>query len=154
MEQEKFKHIILGGTFDRLHPGHEKLINAAIALGEKISIGLSSGELLVNKTLGNLIRPFEERRSGILDYVKETHGDVDIQIYPISDRFGGADIRDDFDAIIISEEPSVVANTVTLNKERKKNGLKSLCVIKLMMVLDESGKRYSSTTMRECDNGN
>ena len=47
---KKFKKVAVGGTFDELHSGHKALINKAFEVGEKVVIGLSSGEFVFIKS--------------------------------------------------------------------------------------------------------
>ena len=39
---KKYGKVCLGGTFDRIHIGHEKLLKMAFEVGEEVIIGLTS----------------------------------------------------------------------------------------------------------------
>ena len=39
---KKYTKVCLGGTFDRIHIGHEKLLKIAFEVGEEVIIGLTS----------------------------------------------------------------------------------------------------------------
>ena len=39
---KKYNKVCLGGTFDRIHIGHEKLLKIAFEVGEDVIIGLTS----------------------------------------------------------------------------------------------------------------
>ena len=40
-----FKHVALGGTFDRLHNGHKVLLSTAALLSDKITCGVTGGDM-------------------------------------------------------------------------------------------------------------
>ena len=45
-----YKHIVLGGTFDRLHAGHKILLSeSALRAAEKITVGVTDGPMLESK---------------------------------------------------------------------------------------------------------
>ena len=39
---KKYKKIAVGGTFDKFHKGHEKLLSTAFEMGEEVLIGVTS----------------------------------------------------------------------------------------------------------------
>lgn len=67
----KYKKLALGGTFDRLHRGYEKILETAFSLAEYVYIGLvSSEELLKNKELREKIEPYETREKNLRTYLQ------------------------------------------------------------------------------------
>ena len=42
MDHKKYKKIAVGGTFDKFHDGHKKLLATAFELGEEVEIGVTS----------------------------------------------------------------------------------------------------------------
>lgn len=134
--------VCIGGTFNRLHNGHKKLINTAIQrAGENgfVFIGLSSGELLSKKSF---VEPYELRRNLLLDFLKtKTHVPM-VLIEPIT-TVEGPTLRMDFDEIIVSIETKDVAKKI--NKKRNERGLKEMNIIAIPLVLAEDDKKISST---------
>ena len=44
----RFRHAVLGGTFDRFHAGHEALLATAFRVGERVSVGITSDRFLAD----------------------------------------------------------------------------------------------------------
>ena len=61
-----YDHVVLGGTFDRLHAGHKILLSQSlIRCRSTITVGVSSGEdLFKHKVLPELMLPIEDRIDG------------------------------------------------------------------------------------------
>lgn len=55
-----YSDVALGGTFDHIHNGHRLLLTQSAALArQRVVVGVSSGPLLANKVLSELIKPTE-----------------------------------------------------------------------------------------------
>ncbi len=44
MNSKKYKKVAVGGTFDKFHDGHKKLLSTAFEIGDHIEIGVTSNE--------------------------------------------------------------------------------------------------------------
>ncbi|MFX0101802.1 MAG: pantetheine-phosphate adenylyltransferase [Candidatus Hodarchaeota archaeon] len=137
----------LGGTFDHLHEGHEKLLTTAFNLGKKVLVGLATDELLKNKKLKELIQDYETRKNNLVEFAESIGRGEDLVIIPLDDPFGPAVTEPSLEMHISSEETIEVA--IKMNEARVKNGLNPLILVTIPMVLDRSGERYSSTRIRE-----
>jgi len=138
--------VCIGGTFDKLHKGHELLINKAFqTAGEKgsVFIGITKGE--IPKTKGN-IKSFEERKKTIEQYLLKK-GYIDrVTIQPIKDKYGPS-IRAEFDAIVVSPETKYTAEEI--NNKRIQNGEKPLKIVQVPFVLANDGAPISSSRIRK-----
>ncbi|RLF47125.1 MAG: cytidyltransferase [Thermoplasmata archaeon] len=124
--------VCLGGTFDIIHEGHEKLLEKAFEIGKEVIIGLSSDELV--RELGKEARNYNERKAELEKFLRK-HG-WKAKIEPLHDIYGTA-VDEDFDAIIVSQETKKVAEEI--NEIRKKKRLKPLKIVCIPYVLAEDG---------------
>ncbi len=134
----KFKKIALGGTFNRLRPGHRYFLSLAKYYAKKAIIGLCSDQMVkARKKNFRKILPFKERKRALENYFKRTG--LRSKIVKIEDIYGPAIKDKEVEAILLTEE--TFSNGIKINKIRKKNRLKELHYIVLPYLLDETGKK-------------
>ena len=131
----KFKRVVIGGTFYKLHKGHRALIKKALEVGELIFIGLTTDEMAKKMIKGHSVGDFEERKRGLEKFLREVKALGRAQIFPINDPYGPTLVIEDFDAIVVS--PETVKRAREINSLRRKNGLKPLKIVVIRMVLAE-----------------
>jgi len=134
--------VCFSGTFNVLHKGHKKLIETAIETAGKngtVYLGVTDGKMNQKK---QFLKPLNQRLELIKEYLKNKGFDKQVIIKIIHDKYGPA-IKDDYDAIIVSDE--TIINAKEINKKRIANGLKPLKIIKIPHVLAEDNKPISST---------
>jgi pantetheine-phosphate adenylyltransferase len=145
-----YNTVVIGGTFDRIHKGHEELFHVADALSNKLIIGLSVAELLLHKKYADKLNFYDVRKKNIEKYFRSRLQDIELTIVPIEVRYGNLlEPEVDVDAIIISSEPAVIENTLEINKMRVLLGLEELTIIIVPLVKDDKGERLSSTRLRK-----
>jgi len=137
----KFKTIALGGTFNRLHPGHHYFLSLAKYYAKKAIIGLCSDQMVkTRKKNFRKILPFKERKRALENYFKRTG--LRSKIVKIEDIYGPAIKDKEVEAILLTEE--TFPNGRRINRIRKKNKLKELHYIILPYLLDKTGKKMGS----------
>jgi cytidyltransferase-like protein len=143
----KNKKVVIGGTFDILHKGHETLLGKAFGLGE-VFIGLTSNEMAL-QTKKRRVLDFELRKKELENYISKNFKNNYI-IGKIEDVFGPT-LKEDFDYIVVSPETHKTA--IFINEERKKINKKTIEIIRIDYVLAEDKKPISSTRIlnREID---
>ncbi len=139
---KKYRKVALGGTFDKFHEGHRKLIAKAFSIGQEVLIGVTSDEFAGSK--GN-IEPCKVRMSKLKSVLNNFNGKY--YIARLDEPYGPTVYADNIDAIVVSEETEPTA--LQINDERSKKGLKPLDIITIKMLLAEDGKPISSTRIRE-----
>lgn len=131
----KFKRVVIGGTFYKLHKGHKALIKKALEVGDLILIGLTTDEMAKKMIKGHSVGDFEERKRGLEKFLREMKALDRVQIFPINDPYGPTLVDGDIDAIVASTE--TVKRAREINSLRQKNGLKPLKIVVIKMVLAE-----------------
>ncbi len=144
--KEKFKKIILGGTFNGLHLGHQYFLSMAQRYGKEAVIGLCSDQMVkTRKKHFKEVRKFEERKKALENYLKKIGWRA--KIVKISDIYGPAVKNREMEAILLTEE--TFSNGVKINRRRKKNNLKELHYIILPYLLDKTGRKLNSSSKCE-----
>ena len=137
--------VCIGGTFDRLHKGHTFLIDKALQTAGKhgfVFIGIATREMINGK---KDVKPFEQRKQVILDYLSENKLTLHVEIKPIIDKYGPS-IEGEFNAIVVS--PETVKTAEEINNKRKKLGKKPLKIIKIPFILADDGAPISSSRIK------
>lgn len=141
--KKKYKKIAVGGTFDKFHKGHEKLISTAFEFGEEVLIGITSDKFANNKI--HEVESFEQRVFKIKNFVETFNTNYEIK--EIFDANGSADVDSDLDAIVVSEETESSAENINLL--RCDNGLNLLDIIVIGWIMADDGNPISSTRIRK-----
>lgn len=131
--KEKFKKIVLGGTFNGLHLGHQYFLSMAQRYGKEAMIGLCSDQMVkARKRHFKQVRKFEERKKALESYLKKIG--LKTEIVKINDIYGPAIKDKEAEAILLTEE--TWANGLKINEIRKKNSLKELNCLLVSYLLD------------------
>ena len=142
MKAKKYRKVAVGGTFDKFHEGHIRLLDKAFQIGDKVLIGVTSDEFARSK--GN-IEPCDIRMSNLRKTLNELGRDY--YIARLDDPYGPTVFDNDIEAIVVSEETEPTA--LQINHVRKKKSMKPLDIITIGMVLAADGKPISSTRIRK-----
>ena len=142
---KKFNKVCLGGTFDKLHLGHESLLRTAFNLSGEIIVGLTSDSKAKINRSEEYISPYSERFESLNNFISNNFMG-NYSIVELNDSWGPGVFEESLDAIIVSEETEKVA--IDLNATRKLKGLKELQIVVIPLVLAKDGERISSTRIR------
>jgi phosphopantetheine adenylyltransferase len=105
IELFKFDHAVMGGTFDHMHLGHRLLLSqAAIFTKDTLVIGITAASLLSKKQYGELIEPFEDRKSAVEKFLKAFNPRLKVICEEISDPVGPAGTISELEACILTRE--------------------------------------------------
>ena len=140
MSNKRYSKVAVGGTFDKFHDGHKKLLSTAFELGNQIEIGVTSD------AFGGLkgdIDSCEERMNNLKLFFKDKSN---FRVVSLDDSFGTTIYEADFDAIVVSEETEPTA--VKINEIRLSKGMNPLDIVVVSFVLAEDGNPISSTRIR------
>lgn len=137
-------HVILGGTFDPLHAGHEHLLEHTIRLAGddgSITIGLVSDAFSQSKR-GRSIAPYAKREAGLREWFRQRGLDERVAVNPLDDPYGPS-ISGDYDAMVASVETAPTAYQV--NEARRQRNLRPLRIEIVPYVLGEDLLPVSAT---------
>lgn len=138
--QNKYKKVAVGGTFDKFHDGHKKLLKTAFDIGEEVEIGITSN------SFGGLkgdIDSCKERISNLRNFFSDKSN---FHVTELNDPFGTTIQDPDFDAIVVSEETEPTA--LKINNIRLEKDMLPLDIVVVSFVLAEDGNPISSTRIR------
>ena len=141
----KYKKVVVGGTFDRLHLGHKALLRKAFEVGKYVYIGLTSDEMIKNKPYAEKILPYEVRLRDLIKFF-DVNGYKNYRIIKIHNAIGFADELRSLEAIVVSEE--TYKGALIVNKAREEKGLKPLAIVKIGIVKSRLGYKISSSLIR------
>jgi pantetheine-phosphate adenylyltransferase len=140
MGNKKYSKVAVGGTFDKFHDGHKKLLSTAFELGDQIDIGVTSD------AFGGLkgdIDSCEVRMNNLKSFFSDKSNFI---VIPLEDPYGTTIYDADFEAIVVSQETE--PNAEKINEIRLSKGMKSLDIVVVSFVLAEDGNPISSTRIR------
>lgn len=130
----KFKHGVVGGTFDHFHKGHLKLLEESLKLSEKLTVGITLPVMHKNKKYKDSIEEYHIREQYILNFIKKYDTEKRTTIIPIADSFGTTLSDATFDGIIVSPDTKKVAEKINVFRKEK-----SLSEMKIVTVPFERG---------------
>jgi pantetheine-phosphate adenylyltransferase len=140
MNSKKYSKVAVGGTFDKFHDGHKKLLSTAFEIGDKIEIGVTSD------AFGGLKGDIDSCKVR-MDNLKSFFSDKsNFDVIPLNDPYGTTIYDADFEAIVVSEETEPTA--IEINNIRNSKGMKSLDIVVVSFVLAYDGNPISSTRIR------
>lgn len=140
----KFKHSVVGGTFDRFHKGHGSFLAESFSLSAKVTIGVSSDNF-AHERFKNGIEDYETRFKSVADFLTRNFLKR-AAIVKIDDIFGTTLTDNTIDSIIVTKE--TIDGAGKINSERLKRGLVKLQIHVAPLVLGQKKKVISSTNIR------
>ena len=101
MDSKKYNKVAVGGTFDKFHDGHKKLLSAAFEIGNEIEIGVTSdafgglkGDIdSCKQRMANLKTYFSDKSNFIVVPLKKCHKRSCITTIAFSFKKGKASIK-------------------------------------------------------------
>lgn len=142
----------VGGTFDRLHLGHQALLLRSYmrGYGGSLVVGVSSPAMVAHKSHSDAIQSFDDRVAGVrayLDAVASGLGGQRVErVAPITFPLDIAGTEPEFSLLVVSEETAGGVSLV--NDLRRKNGFKPL-KSDVVSLVTHAGVKMSSSDLRE-----
>jgi pantetheine-phosphate adenylyltransferase len=144
---QRFKTVIVGGTFDELHKGHKALLMKAFEVGDHVIIGLSTDTLARKLKKNHEVATYKERLKELNDFLMEQEVLSRAKIVPLKTPYGITLSKGCAEALVVSRETEARAKEI--NQKRKAKGLPPLHVIVIEMVPAENHMPISTTRIRQ-----
>jgi pantetheine-phosphate adenylyltransferase len=143
---KKYHYLVVGGTFDHLHQGHQQLLETAFFYADKVAIGLTSDSLIKDKLFNRSIESFYQRKKQLLAYLQQKKWRQRAKIIPLNDPYGPSIKEKKYQAIVVSSATKKAA--LQINKIREKNHLSPLKTIEVKMICGDDNNIISSERVR------
>lgn len=144
---KQFQHIGIGGTFDRLHLGHKRLLDAGFSQALKVTIGLTTTKMHSQKKFSETILTYENRKKELDMYLASQWSGFPYSVIPLETIEGSVVTEKKMDGLVVTDDTK--KNGERINNKRCKLGLKKLTLLPVPYVLDENGNaRISSGRIR------
>jgi len=147
VKTRKYQKVSLGGTFDKLHSGHKRLIQQALDIGKIVVIGVTTRKMLEKEPKTHETDSYQARVIEIEGFLKESKVMDRVVITPINDPYGPALIDEEIEVLVVSRETAIRARKI--NRLRREKGLKPLKIRVIEMVLADDGATISTTRIRK-----
>ncbi len=140
-----YTHVFAGGTFDKIHKGHEAVFARAFAEGDRVTIGLTSDEF-VKKFRIQKIEDYAKRKNTLLQWLQQHEFENRASVIAIDDPYEPAASMGDLDAIMVTADNRVRGEEI--NARRKAKGLPALTLVEVPLVTAEDTRPVSSSRIR------
>lgn len=140
--------IIVAGTFDLLHAGHESMLATAFASARHVEIWVTDDAMTSVKghKLGQKIQPYADRVAKVKLWCDARGYEGLYAIHELHDGYGDSTVDASYTAIVCSEESR--AGCEAINAKRAAAGLPTLEIVVAPLVTDDLGHKVSSTALR------
>ena len=138
MVHQQCHHSALGGTFDHFHVGHMFLLQIALFVSKRVTVGL-----VQNPEKDNMahMESYEER------YNKLKSISTSINVVPLTDAYGPTLTDDSIDCVVASTETE--SSAMTIHDKRKERNMSSVTFVFVDTIPDHRhGGKVSSSTIR------
>lgn len=144
--EHMYKHVVVGGTFDGLHAGHQAFLRGAFGAGARVIIGLTSERYIRRYKKNKGVAPYSKRYQALTAWLRREGIAERTTVIPLDDRFGPAVLGDGFDAIAVTSDTRQTADEI--NRARMGRGFAPLAVIDLPLVVAQDTRPISATRVR------
>lgn len=141
----RYRTVATGGTFDRLHRGHEALLSKGFEVGEKVVIGVTSDDF-ARREGKRPEQSYSERVKRLRKYLDRAYPGRVYAIVMLDDYFGPGIASEQVEAIVVSAETAKRVGIA--NELRAAKGFPPLKVVTVDLVSADDGKPISSTRIR------
>jgi cytidyltransferase-like protein len=141
-----YHRVLVAGTFDGIHVGHEAILTTSCETGEHVTIGLTSDAFVAAFKKDNTISPFSDRKAELEQWLTR-HGYADrALIIPIDDPYEPAASLADLEVLVVT--PDTKSRGEEINSMRKDKGLAPLGLLVVPLTRAQDLRPVSATRVR------
>jgi pantetheine-phosphate adenylyltransferase len=133
----------LGGTFEKLHKGHRRIILRALQVADSLIIGLSSDRFSASMKKGHPIKPYNVRLADLKAFLRAVRALGRVDIVPLDDPYGPTISDSSIGAVVVS--PETLKTAIEIRRIRLEKRLGPLQIYVVDFVLADDGKPISSS---------
>ncbi|CCD23094.1 putative pantetheine-phosphate adenylyltransferase NDAI_0B00600 [Naumovozyma dairenensis CBS 421] len=151
-DKNEYKVTALGGTFDHIHDGHKILLTmAAFLTSDRLIVGVTDEELLVNKKYKEQLENFDKRCLNVMTFVHLVKPSLRVEIVPIKDVCGPTGTVPEIEALVVSRETIAGGQVVNDTRQQRKMHPLAIHVVNVLGGNEEDGwrEKLSSTEVRK-----
>lgn len=120
------------GSWDHFHEGHERFLNEAFKISKRVSVGVTSDEMIENKKFNESLQGYEIRKKAVAGWLEKNKLMKRTQIIKLDNIYGptiasGSDLA----GVLVTKE--TLAGGKKVNLKRKSLNLKPLLLIEAKM---------------------
>ncbi len=143
----RFRHAVLGGTFDHFHVGHEALLERAFHVGRRVSVGVTTDRFLEEhpKPWPGRLEQYAARRRAVARWVRSHYPRRTVRVVPLVNVYGRS-IEEGVDALVVSADTRAGGRAV--NAERRRLGRRPIPLEIVPVVLADDLGPVSSRRIR------
>jgi pantetheine-phosphate adenylyltransferase len=131
----RYRRVAIGGTFDRIHNGHRKLLTLAASVcssdtnnsEDGLIVGITGDEMLKAKSKASLISDISVRKQNVRGFLQAIKPSLAFHLVELVDPFGPTLSDANMEAIVVSSE--TIKNAVKINHMRKERGMSPLAIL-------------------------
>ena len=146
MKKYQFDHMVAAGSWDHFHIGHRRFIDEAFRRAQRVSVGITSDEMIAKKDFARALESFTVRKRSLRDYLVEKGYLARAKIVKLIDIYGPALTDNTMDSLLVTK--NTLNGGRKVNEKRKGLNLIPLQLIKVALEKDRDGKEISSERIR------
>lgn len=148
----KYNTVVLGGTFDHFHEGHQAFLRFALHLSEHVLIGLTSDTFARKTKQHAALQPFGERKKHLEEFLLSEHAMSRVSIAPIDNIYiPSCWDKVNIEAIVATSETEAGAGVI--NRKRRETGLAMLPIVLAPFIYTQDNTILSSRRIRSGEIG-
>ncbi len=144
MKSPRFQHVVVAGTFDHFHSGHQHLLKTAYLNSRFVSCGILENP--EKKILSSQIQKFKSRQKTIRNFLQKNNLLLRTKTFPLSDLYGPTLKKTSIQAVVATHES--FSGVQQINQRRKNFNLKPLACLLSNLIYTNDNRRLSSTLIR------